>query len=463
MPYYQEWIENQSTAGYFKRSAGATRQESTGRANVNLVILDTYRSRPGSPKGNLVERVEIPDAKADPFNVFANRNRIKRDAAISRGFSMDLFKEDRGHPFQSIRYESEGSLWSGSLVTPTSYYTDEQRGANLDVIGDDTDKFGFQDPNWSDLPAYAQTAYAKAAPDPAIFKLSNFLGELPMGLPKFGTAFAHANLLKKTSFFRAVGDDYLNLSFGWIPFVSDLVSIGQSLAGATTALLGPRGPLHRYRGEDPNSSGSSSTIAMGRVIPTSTVMNSRSPIYTSFMRKLDGTQPTGAIGNGNQFLWGKISYSSMTTTERWFEGEYTFIPKVGFNPDSYFDRLEALMDPTITPSVLWELAPWSWLTDWFLKIGNTIAANEVASDSRIISNYAYAMEKVEIKRGAIFSSIGTGSVGYAGPTAIARQWTTTGKRRIRANPFGFKPMTAAGLNPNQWTILAALGLAKAGR
>lgn len=463
MPYYEEWYHNHSTVASCDRTYGGAPEALSGYANVDLLRLTTYRSQ-ARKSPFLVENREVPREKVDPFTVFQATNELKRTAAQKRGFAMELFQEDRGHTYESVRYQSEGTLWSGSLSVPN----DSIRGVNLDLwpVDSSSARTGFAPVVWSDLPAYAQSTYAKAAPLPGVFSLSQFLGELPMGLPRFGSALAKADLLKKTSTLKAVGDDYLNLTFGWIPFLSDLISAGNALAGATTALLGPRGPVHRERREGENvsmSSGSGSSQLYATTYSTTTPTSIRAdtrPFFNKIGRTLSGTNGDGfglkGIAFNSDYMW-----SERTVTNRWFEGSYTFIPKIGFNPDSYLEKLEALSDPQITPSVLWELAPWSWLVDWFVKIGDTIAANEVASDNRIISNYAYAMESIEVKRGAIFTNI-TGSK-YAGPSAIARQWTTTGKRRLRANPYGFKPMTTAGLNPNQWVILAALGLTRASR
>lgn len=465
MPFYEEWIENSSTKNQLHVNNVGSVTDESGLSNVDLTRISTYRSAPmRNSKGRLIEQVEIPSGKADPYTTFQGVQEIRHDAKIAQGFSADLFQKDRGHPFELVNFKSEGTLFGGNFVRDVTGGFSTHQGLALDVFGDyDRSKFGFIEPGWTDLEAYAQNAYAKAAPDPAVFSLSNFLGELPMGLPKFGTALAHSSLLYKSQLFKAVGDDYLNLAFGWIPFLSDLTSAGTALAGATTALLGPRGPLHRSRREDPASSLSSNSLKDAFIRPTTWIDNSQ-PTVQQFHKKLGAGRGNVVLGNGNVSLYGDISHSTRIETERWFEGSYSFIPKVGFNPDSYFERLEVLMDPQITPSVLWELAPWSWLTDWFLKIGNSIAANEVASDNRIVSNYAYAMEKSVIERGAIFSKINaTNSGKYAGPSAIVRRWTTTGKRRIRANPYGFKPMTTTNLNPNQWTILAALGLTRASR
>lgn len=472
MPFYEEWISNEATAGYGTRTISGVDLTHTGFSNVDFVRLMTYRTRrTKNPKALNVQ--EIPHEKADPFAVFMATNRVKRDAAEKRGFSSDLFQEDLGHPFELTRYKTEGGLWSGSFESAPPFTIRYYRGQNLDLAQqNDTSPIpmGLGPVGWSDLPAYAQAAYAKAAPLPSSFSLGQFLGELPQGLPRFGTAFAKADLLSKSKTLKAVGDDYLNVTFGWIPFLSDLISAGQALAGATTALLGPKGPTHRERYEGQvesmrSYSGSGPFIALASTTRSTADRSRFTDDYRIFNEKL-GMPPTAqnaaGLGDGSGRLTATYTVTERIVTNRWFEGSFTFIPKIGFNPDSYLDRLQELMNPEITPAVLWELAPWSWLVDWFVKIGDSIAANEVASDNRIISNYAYAMESRKIERGAILTNL-TGGVKYAGPNAIARRWTTTGKRRIRANPFGFKPMTNTNLNPNQWMIMAALGLSRASR
>lgn len=459
MPYYEEWYHNDSIANWSYENLAGTTSRHSGFANVDLVRIKTYRTRPRS-SGKIIVSSEIPSATADPYCTFMDTERLKRSTAIARGFDSSLFQEDRGHPFELLRFKSEGPLWSGTFKN-TSPILRDYRGANLDLREPDDGSvipYGFAPIGWSDLESYAQSAYAKAAPTPAVFQLSTFLGELREGLPRLGF-----QLFSKAASFKSLGDDYLNVAFGWKPFISDVQNAAQALMGATTALLGPRGPLHRLRSEDVQFASRSENRGQRLLYPTTWIRGSTTTRnaneLSQMMVKLTADQsPNGIGGSSGNSLYGNVILSERTESERWFEGSFTFIPKIGFNADSYVDRLSQLVQTDITPSVLWELAPWSWLIDWFVKIGDSIAANEVASDNRILSNYAYAMERREINRACIAYSLNGPT--YAGPSTIARSWTTSGKRRIRANPYGFKPMTAGGFNTNQWLIMAALGLAR---
>ena len=119
------------------------------------------------------------------------------------------------------------------------------------------------------------------------------------------------------------------------------------------------------------------------------------------------------------------------------------------------------MSTEITPALLWELAPWSWLADWVLHLGDSLRAQEAAMSNRVLTTYAYAMESVEVENHLALSNIRpryTGS--YAGPSHYSCAWTTTSRRRIRANPFGFIGTSASPLTVGQLGILNALSLKK---
>jgi hypothetical protein len=123
------------------------------------------------------------------------------------------------------------------------------------------------------------------------------------------------------------------------------------------------------------------------------------------------------------------------------------------------------MSVDITPAVLWELAPWSWLVDWVINIGGSLSSAETALSNRILSSYAYAMETVERKHFVDLTNIRPKSYFtiYDGPGSFSRVYTTTFKRRIRASPFGFVANPDLSLSAGQWGILTALGFTKTSR
>jgi hypothetical protein len=163
---------------------------------------------------------------------------------------------------------------------------------------------------------------------------------------------------------------------------------------------------------------------------------------------------------------GTASYNLVktSTSKRWFEGEFSLFYPLKFDPESYLSRLDVLVNTKLTPRTLWELAPWSWLVDWNLRIGDTIKANELAANDNLIMHYGYAMEKTVYTTGLSWHQTSS-------PNVSGRIWnnfpnrggyfaTTTYKRRLRANPYGFQAGGQSALTGHQLGILGALGLTK---
>jgi hypothetical protein len=104
---------------------------------------------------------------------------------------------------------------------------------------------------------------------------------------------------------------------------------------------------------------------------------------------------------------------------------------------------------TLTPEALWNLAPWSWATDWFANVGDVISNMTAFAGDNLVLRYGYLMEHSMIEDTYTRNDISAGSF----------QLITESKRRIKANPFGFG-VSWEDLSPFQLSIAAALGLSK---
>jgi hypothetical protein len=149
-------------------------------------------------------------------------------------------------------------------------------------------------------------------------------------------------------------------------------------------------------------------------------------------------------------------------SSRRFEGEFSFFLPLTFDPDSYLSRLDVLTNLDMTAEVLWELAPWSWLVDWFLHLQDSIASNLLAANDRLIMHYGYAFEKTVYETELNWRRTGStaSSIWFGIPSSGRYTATTTYKRRLRANPFGFQVGPDGSLSGNQMSILGALALTK---
>jgi len=158
---------------------------------------------------------------------------------------------------------------------------------------------------------------------------------------------------------------------------------------------------------------------------------------------------TDAIGTGQVIETIDSSFN--------FSGSFvTLLPK-SFDDNTYIDRLNQLIDVRITPSVLWQLAPWSWLVDWFFDIQGTIDSNSLATDETLLIHYAYASYKAKYRQMIWGNST---NASWTGPNQLYGLTEGTYYKRVRANPYGFTVGTFGGLNTSQLAILAALGLSR---
>jgi hypothetical protein len=448
MPYLRETFNNRSADSSSRNVAAGSATE--GPSVLDSVEVLGFRART-HPRA--VTSVTVPDIIADPYAYFLEDNSTKKyQARLAERGLQPQGSPDRGHAFELKRHTIAGRLHSynstnGQQQVMTynnvviSPYAD-----NGDILhsvhrGSLIYPAPYQE---SDLGAYAQQAYNRVAPDTVVFDAANFLAELREGIPRMAP-----HLLKDGArVFKDGGSDYLGWEFGWKPFLRDIQNLGKALMKATELLTHQGQRVHRKTGSAPVSNILSSPFSYEGIVTVG--------CFPGFASSLAG--PIIATSEAE----GLGSVTKTATTMRWFEGEFTSFLPLSFDPNSYVDRFNALTNFKITPQTLWELAPWSWLIDWFLHIEDTIAANQKAANDLLIMHYGYAMETTvyttEVEWSLQKFSWRAQFDGY--PTRGRYLASTTYKRRLRANPYGFKAGGSGGLSGSQFAILGALGLTK---
>lgn len=451
MPYYLEQYVNREVNGSI--ATGGVKQYDSP------VVLDSteLRTSRSSPKREAVFSQELDPISFDPYAYFLDSTSRKKyqDRLDERGMKPEG-EPDRGHPFELKRHTIFGRPRN---VRKTSVFA-SQFFENCWVTPSIGDKlldlhrgnvFAPAPYMETGLDAFAQQAYNRTAPTATVFDAGQFLGELREGLPRLTSAFmqGQASLLKKA------GSDYLNVEFGWKPFISDIQNAGKALLGATDSFSQMGKRVHR-RYSLPETEltdfglflGTASIYAYNaRGAATNYSPLAGRPLFTS----------TSA-----QLLCDYTVHKSRSS-RRWFEGEFTSFMPLGFDPTDYFQRLSVLVDPKITPATLWELAPWSWLVDWNLRIGDTIRANEINANDRLVMHYGYAMETTVYATKVDWNTYEkpSGQLTYENrPEFGILRGETTYKRRLRANPYGFRVGGTGSLSGGQSAILGALGLTK---
>lgn len=310
----------------------------------------------------------------------------------------------------------------------------------------------------ADLDRQFPTGYQKARPGNPVASLGQFLIELRdfPAVPfkralQGGAPFKDIPkiALKELSDFKNLGSEYLNVVFGWKPFVSDLrkmYHLWETLDEQMSQIIRENGKNIRRR---------------------ATILNEKSSTQTVKQYATPFADVRGGIPNWTQ---GSTQVTTTTIEERrvWFSGSFRYyIPDVS---SSQWDKRArvALFGALPTPELLWEVLPWSWLVDWFGNIGDVVSNFSVNAVQNLTSNYAFVMEH---KRTTTIWQADVTSValqpclpwicsdGAFGGTASTLHVKETKSRSGTGNPFGLN-VQLNSLSNYQLGILAALGLSR---
>lgn len=301
-------------------------------------------------------------------------------------------------------------------------------------------------------------AVSHSLPTNALADLATFLGELrqfpklpfetwkattqrgrelqrlnkPQHTPSYG---------KRGNTLRDTGDEYLNMVFGWKPMLSDLEKFGNALKESSQRM----GQLERDS---------------GKVVRRRLQLPSRNEVLSNTLVSSSAV-PLGPTGTGvlKSPLVSPIWRERRITQRRWFSGAFTYHVPADFDTGGGLKGLASKADDmfslTLTPEVIWNLAPWSWAADWFSNTDAVIHNLQHWSKFSYVMRYGYLMEHTIVtdtysrQVSPYIRGHGVGDVTLITETKVRR----------KANPFGFG-VSWSGLSPQQLAIVAALGLSR---
>jgi len=452
MPYYREYFHNRSGLHTTQTNGGAVSEYPLVFEDA---VLTGCRSHAHS---GAYWSTEVDEKTFDPYAYFLEQgSKTKYAKRLAERNMVAEGDPDRGHAFELSKYTLSSSATVATRISKSIGTSVQNRVITNPMFGiSGVSSYRKLANPASQLPTFAQQAYSRVAPTAKVFDAAQFLGELREGLPTL----AILSLKSGAKFYKGLGSDYLNVEFGWKPFLNDLINMGKALSGATNTLSGNGNRVHRSYGTP--------TVYTSETKSSDTVVNLTDWLGHPGQREAAFGLPTLPIGNG-QAPSGTYYYLKTTERRQWFEGEFTNFFRLGFDPSSFLDRLDQLINVKMTPSVLWELAPWSWLVDWHLRIGDSIRAQELVANDLLVMHYGYAMEHTvlsELTTIDLSSNARTnpGSTSYVFwpdlPDSMSYVNRSEYKRRIRANPYGFRTGGTSGLSVGQLGILGALGLTR---
>jgi len=283
------------------------------------------------------------------------------------------------------------------------------------------------------------------------FKYRNSTGKFPSGVHTYPLNEIPGRLLSQLTNFRSLGSEYLNVVFGWKPFVNDLrkmYNLWQTIDKRIAQLVRENGKSINRR----------ATLEQD----TSTVDGDPDSYPLPYVWVTGG--PSGVF----PFIPGHSTWSGQrtTTTKVWYAANYRYyVPDIG---SSQWDRRArlALFGALPTPELLYEVLPWSWLVDWFSNVGDVISNMSSNAVDNLVQNYAYTMKHVKVQ-----TSLASTSYHPASSPGSSAHWPEkhvnatsiyTVETKLRdgtGNPFGLN-VKLSSLSTYQLSILAALGISR---
>jgi len=254
-------------------------------------------------------------------------------------------------------------------------------------------------------------------------------------------------LLKHVSSLKNLGSEYLNVVFGWKPLIQDLQKMYHLQKWLDKRLT----KLYRENGK--------------KITRRTTLTNTRSVTQAEAYY---GYPYAGLVGQPPNF--GFDGYTVVTTTtqdavKEWYMSKYIYyILGISANKGSEWTKASthALFGALPTPSVMYEVMPWSWLIDWFSNLGDVISNLSPNAVDNLATLYSYTMRHT--RRTITASHVVYHRANGSWWREMDNEFRTVREEDVKlrtpsGNPFQVRGSND-GLTPSQAAILAALGASR---
>lgn len=371
------------------------------------------------------------------------------------------FHGDLGGPFFTQKWWVELSssgpahLYGETWDRPDDIYPGGSRRIAVSYDGPIMPMFpGYmQFPTWSyssedDLNELGTTAISRCSPSNPSVDLAVTIGELVHeGLPKaIGATLRSLKSLTGQQRRQALGHEYLNVEFGWKPLINDLTDFAQVVLRVNDA-------FKQYERD------SGRMVRRGYDFPEIK--------DTKIQTVQTNVSPWTDIGSGGWIEDSLVNKGHVVRTEtlerrQWFRGAFAYyVPPPDGSVINSIQRAviqaRKTLGLSLTPDVLWNLAPWSWGLDWFGSTGDLIENwTDWAVDNQVLL-YGYMMEHTLCKY--TYTFMGPTGLKPASAHVPHVSFVTETKQRRKATPYGFG-LRMEELSTRQKAIVAALGISR---
>lgn len=243
--------------------------------------------------------------------------------------------------------------------------------------------------------------------------------------------------LKSVRSMSFLSNQHLAYQFGWLPLMRDLEKCYNALKNTDSWLKRVR----KYNGEWEHRGG---TVATG----SGSLTSGKAYLFPS--PSGFSLPPEGNSAGDIYISWGyRVWFSA------WFKYYIA-----DFNSATTQLRLKArIWGLTNTPTIVWNLLPWSWLVDWFSNLGdnidNLIPIDGLVAKMPCIMRHCWTRYDVQVAQ-----RYKEPSGAFITHSAMNYKQMETKGRGV-ASPFGFG-LSDADLSLRQLSILAALGIQRSG-
>jgi hypothetical protein len=297
----------------------------------------------------------------------------------------------------------------------------------------------------TELRGYGSTAIARCAPRNNVADLAASLVETYRdGIPHLlGSAVWESKARNFRNLHSSLGDEYLNVQFGWEPFLNDIHDFSH---GVTR--------LNKVYNDFAQGSGK---VVRRRYDFPPTTTSTDTKLYASTGPAIIGQRDSSYWYKEMQGGFGAVYRNRQTTVRRWFSGAFTYyVPPMGNSFVEHANRAVETLGLDLNAESLWEMAPWSWAVDWFTNVGDLLHNVNSWSADGLVLKYGYIMEHSVVRDTYTF----VGDCRFLPATTFPETvvLVTETKKRRRATPFGFS--LSPVLTDRQKAIAAALGLTR---
>lgn len=386
------------------------------------------------------EDERLLNAKGNLSNAYGA---IKKNALAEKAKSQG----NTGHPFSSLKYTC-----SLPEIQVSYNGTDGHRYVYRGTLKDWTNDLSTLQPVCPSINSnyYGSIAISQTSPTNPYANLAQSLWELRKeGLPSIpgSTVLGNKHTLPASS-----GSEYLNVQFGIKPLIGDVEDTLKAITHSGEILRN----FHKH-----------SNRMVKRKFAFKPIVSTTTSTGNGTLGMTGGT-PSIPYANANRIWSASTSanlscpYTDTVTTSQtyWFSGSYIYASPKGGSILEKLERYEQdahrLLGLRLTPELLWNVGPWSWLVDWKFNIGAVIGnASNLHSDGLVLK-YAFLMCTTEVVRVRTYRGVVPRTTT---PFDYIFTWKSIRKDRVAATPYGFGT-NPASFTTKQWSILGALGLTK---